>query len=256
MQSATSKNGITVAIMGGSGRGKSTLLRKIFIDKLYGISKEYIVQIFTESASSDALQNMPKDVIVDGMGVDQDTINFCYKTNQEYDKRYNFVIILDDCIHIRFAKMIERMFLIMRNSNITSVVSLQHPKHIPVSIRNSIYFAICMGFNGGDGAEICVRNWIGGYLPGNTISEKIYHYQEWAHEGHRFFLLDNLNHKCYKVDENYHCEELFLQKRCPSSSSRKRKYENDDDDEMMSNSDEEKEEESLYCINDNDDDYK
>jgi hypothetical protein len=224
MQNEKSKNGITVALLGGSGRGKSTILRKIFIDDVYA-GKDYIVHIFTESASSDAFKGVSKDVIIDGMGVDQDAIHFCYKMNQEYDKKYNFVLIIDDCIHIRYQKMIERMFLIMRNSNITSIVSIQHARLLNLSIRNSIYFAICMGFNGEEGVEICTRTWIGGYLPGKSIGEKIYYYQQWAQEGHRFFLLDNLNHRCYKVDENYMCEELFLQKREVDTKKRKRPVE-------------------------------
>lgn len=230
MQNKKAKNGITVALIGGSGRGKSTLLRKIFIDKLYA-GKEYIVQVFTESESSDAFKNLSKDVIVDGAGVDTDMIHFCYQMNQEHDKKYNFVIMLDDCIHIRYQKMIERMFLIMRNTNITSIVSLQYAKLIPISIRNSVYFAFCFGFNGEEGVEICTRSWIGGYLPGNTISEKIYHYQEWAQEGHRFFLLDNLNHKCYRVDEQYKCYPMSLQKISVTKPSRKRRKRNEEEEE-------------------------
>lgn len=242
MQNETSKNGITVCLLGGSGRGKSTILRTIFIDDIYQ-GKEYIVTVFTESASSDAFQKLSKDVIVDGMGVDQDTIHFCYKMNQEYDKKYNFVNIIDDCIHIRYQKMIERMFLIMRNSNITSIVSLQHAKLLSPAIRSSIYFAICMGFNGEEGVEICTRAWIGGYLPGNTINEKIYYYQQWAQDGHRFFMLDNLNHRCYKVDEKYMCEELFLQKRDVNSSQKRKRIqeeidEDDDDDDYFEHEEE------------------
>jgi hypothetical protein len=212
MQNEKSKNGITVALLGGSGRGKSTILRKIFIDDVYE-GKDYIIHVSTESPTSDAFQKLRKDVLFDGEGVDPDTVHFCYKMNQEYDKKYNFVLVIDDCIHIKYIKILERMFLTMRNSNITSLVSIQHAKLIPPSIRNSIYFAICMGFNGEEGVEICVRTWLGGYLPGNSIMEKIYHYQQWAQDGHCFFMLDNLNHRCWKVDEQYMCEELFLQKR-------------------------------------------
>jgi GTPase SAR1 family protein len=231
MQNKNSKNGITIGLMGGSGRGKSTLIRKILLDQIYN-SKEYIIHIFTESANSDALQNLSKDVTVDGMGIDPDTINFCYKTNQEYDKRYNFVIVIDDCIHIRHQKMIERMFLIMRNSNITSLVSLQHPKLIPASIRSSLYFAICMGFNSDENDEVAVRSYLSGYMPGKNMYERICYYQEWTKTSHRFFMLDNLNHKCYKVDEKYMCTELPLIKKQQEenlfqSKKRKRSFDNE-----------------------------
>jgi hypothetical protein len=229
MQDGKTKNGITVCILGGSGRGKSTILRKIFLDDIYK-DKEFINIVFTESGTSDAFDKLDKSVTVDSMGIDTDAIHFMYKMNQEYDKKYNFVVLIDDCVHIRYMKMVERMFLTMRNSNITSVVSTQHAKLLPPSIRNSIYFAICTGFNAEDGSEVCVRTWLSGYLPGNNIHEKLYHYQEWAQEGHRFFMLDNLNHRCYKVDENYMCEEMFLQKKeRKASSSKKLKLEYESD---------------------------
>lgn len=254
MQNEKDKNGITVAVMGGSGHGKSTLLRKIFIDGLYS-SKDHIVQVFTLSEHSNAFKNMSKNVIVDGNGVDVDTINFMYKMNCAYDKTYNFVAILDDCIHIRNVNMIEKMFLIMRNSNITSIVSLQYMKLIPVSIRNSVYFAICMGFNGEAGDEHCVQNYIWGYLPGNNLREKVYHYKQWV-QGYRFFLLDNLNHKCYKVDENYKCEEIFLiqnekyehEYSSSSKTKKKRRKMDDSDDEEHAASEDHDDTENSYSF--------
>lgn len=236
MQNKDSKNGITLALMGGSGRGKSTIIRKILLDQVYN-SKDYIVQVFTESASSDAFKDLSKDIIVDGVGINQDAINFLYKNQQEYDKRHNIVVILDDCIDIRHKQMIQRMFLIMRNSNITSLVSLQHPKLIPPSIRSSVYFSICMGFNGDENDEVCVRSYLSGYMPGKNIFEKMCYYQEWTKTSHNFFMIDNLNHKCYKVDENYMCEELPLIKKSSllddifARHKRKRKEEEEEDEQ-------------------------
>ncbi len=248
MQNKTSKNGITSVLVGGSGRGKSTLLRKIFIDCLYE-DKENIPIVSTESQKSNAFQDLPKTVVLDGKGVDQDMIHFCYNMNQSYDKKYNFVIMIDDCIHLRHQKMVEKMMLTMRNSNITSAISLQHAKLLPPSIRNSAYFSFCFGFNGREGSEACIRTWLGGYIPGKNMDEKVSNYQDWVEQGdgHRFFLLDNLNHKCYRVDENYQCEILPL---LPFSS----KYEkdlllkpiNESENDTQSNDDESEEETHDY----------
>ena len=213
MQSKTANNGVTYALIGSSGCGKSTLIRKVFIDYLYDgplADKDYIVTVYTLSKTSDALQGMSKDILVDGNGVDTDGINLDYKTNQEYHKKYNIVNILDDCIHIRHERMIEQMFLNMRNSNITSIVSLQYGKLIPPSIRTSVYFSFCMRQNSPEAIEVMVRGWVGGFIPGKNIQEKAKFYYRWTKQK-GFFLLDNINCRCWQVDGDYTCTELFIQ---------------------------------------------
>lgn len=203
-------NGCTYALVGSSGAGKSTLLRKVFFEDIYSDFKTYLVTVFTESPQSDALQGLEKlKILVDKNGLDEDLINLMYKFNRKFDKIFNFVCVLDDCIHLRYMKQIEKMFLIMRNTNITSVVSLQYPKLIPPSIRTSVYFVFCMRLNFRDSIEQFVRGFLWGYLEGRNIEEKILFYQQWT-EDYQFFLLDNLNHKCYKVDKDYNCVEQPL----------------------------------------------
>lgn len=211
MQSKEKSNGVTYALVGSSGSGKTTILRKVFLDRVYGAmaDKDYIVTVFTESKESDALQGLDKKVIVDGAGFDEDHFNLYFLMNQRDMKKWNFVAILDDCIHIRYHKTIEKMFLVMRNSNITSVVSLQYPKLIPVSIRTSIYYCFCLALNNEEGIRIAIETWVGSYIPGKNIREKISEYRRWT-QNHACYLLDNLQKKCYKIDANFVCEEIPL----------------------------------------------
>jgi len=222
MQGPEKANGITFAFMGSSGCGKSTVIMKVFIEQIFGKKatrarkdKEYIIQIFTLSAKSDAFKELPKDIMVDPKGLDEDNINFCYHMNEEYQKKYNFFVMLDDVLDIRYKDLVQRMFLTMRNTNISSLVSIQYPKLIPVSIRTSVYFALFFFFNNDEATEQAVRGWLSAYLPGKSIREKIYYYREWVlqNDGHNMFLMDNLNHRCYKIDtanENYNCIELQM----------------------------------------------
>lgn len=222
MQGPEKANGITFAFMGSSGCGKSTVIMKVFVGQIFGKKatqarkdKEYIIQIFTQSAKSDAFKELPKDVLVDPKGLDEDNINFCYHMNEEYQKKYNFFLMLDDVLDIRYKDLVQRMFLTMRNTNISSLISIQYPKLIPVSIRTSVYFALFFFFNNDEATEQAVRGWLSAYLPGKSIREKIYYYREWVlqNDGHNMFLMDNLNHRCYKIDttgENYNCIELQM----------------------------------------------
>lgn len=222
MQSEESRNGVTFVFMGSSGCGKSTVIIKVFIEQIFGKSavkargekKEFIIQIFTLSAKSDAFKECPKDVLVDDKGLDEDNINFCYQMNEHYDKVYNFFIGLDDVLDLYYKELVQRMFLTMRNTNISSLISIQYPKLIPVSIRTSVYFALFFLFNNDEATEQAVRGWLSSYLPGKSIREKILAYREWClgNDGHNMFLMDNLNHKCYKVDSSnmkYLCIEIF-----------------------------------------------
>jgi hypothetical protein len=215
MQSKQSSNGVTYALIGSSGCGKSFLLRKVFVDKLYGKDsygargddKEYIVILPTESPDSDQLQNLPDDVSMAPCGLDNNLINWAFQMNQIHDKKYNFVFLFDDCIHLRFIPTVERLFLIMRNTNITSVVSLQYPRLIPKSIRTSVYFTFCMNLNNMEGVEVMVRDFLSRYIPGHNYKEMTKYYSDWTAD-HQCFLIDNLNHKVYQVNNRFYCREM------------------------------------------------
>lgn len=218
LQSAEKKNGVTFAFIGSSGCGKSTLIRKVFVDDIFTVrakeedNKEFIIQIFTESSKSDAFDGLAKDkkILLDCKGLDEDNINWCYHMNEKYDKKYNFLIIFDDVLDIQYKKLVRRMFLIMRNTNISSLVSLQYPNLIPKSVRTSVYFTVLFYLNTDEGIELAVRGWLSAYLPGKNVREKILHYRSWTQGdgGHQMFLLDNLNHRCYYVNSEYFCKEI------------------------------------------------
>lgn len=215
MQSKDKNNGVTMIILGSSGCGKSTMIKKILLGECYDgpkKDKDYIVAIYTQSAKSDAFEDLPKTILIDKSGLDEEAIKLAYQMNMHYDKKYNFVYILDDVIHIRYKKQLEQMFLTMRNMNLTSIVSLQYPKLIPPSIRISVYFTFCFCMNNQEGIEQIVRGWLAGYLQGKNIREKMQTYREWTEgaNGKRFYLLDNLNHTCYRVTEKYMCTKLEM----------------------------------------------
>lgn len=235
LQDAEQKNGVTFAFIGSSGCGKSTLIRKCFIDQIFTIKakqddkKEFLIEIFTESSKSDAFKDMPKNVLVDSKGLDEHNINFCYHMNEKYDKKYNFLIILDDVLDIQYKNLVKKMFLTMRNTNISSLVSLQYPNLIPKSIRTSVYFTILFYLNTDEGVELAVRGWMSAYIPGKNIREKMLFYRRWTKEseGHQMFLVDNLNHKCYMVDGEYMCKEMPMIT-CMDAPEEKRRKAQDD----------------------------
>lgn len=208
------KNGVTYALFGSSGSGKSTLLRKIFIDDVYSNreaqndNEQYICQLFTESKHADPIQGIDEEnLVVDACGVDPEIYKWMYGMNYNFDKMYNFVVMTDDVITVKNLPIIFKAFLIYRNMNITSVVSLQYLKLCPLSVRGSLYFCLLLPLNSNEGIEQLVKGYLGMYLPGRTLNEKIRAYKEMAKDYH-FFLMDNLNHKCYYCNDKYYCREM------------------------------------------------
>lgn len=255
LQDSESKNGVTFAFIGSSGCGKSTCIRKVFIDQIFTErakedKKEFIIQVFTESSKSDAFKDMDKKILVDTKGLDEHNINFCYHMNENYDKRYNFLFILDDVLDLQYKMLVKRMFLTMRNTNISSLVSLQYPNLIPKAIRTSVYFTLLFYLNTDEAVELAVRGWLSAYLPGHTIKEKMLYYRRWTKQGHghQMMLVDNLNHKCYLVDSKYNCKELpmitKLEYNGPGEAAAKRRkpgYRHPEEEESMTDEEEEEE---------------
>ncbi len=208
-------NGVTYLVIGSSGSGKSTLIQTIFLEKIYAQpapdGKKWLIVLFTGSEQSDALEKCfkLKNVVVSaGHAPDDDIISWMFTMNQTYGKEhYNFVMVFDDVIHIRHNKVMERCFLTFRNSNMTSIICIQHANHIPKSIRGSAYFVCILPMNNSESTELAVQQYLKMYLPGKTLREKIRSCRKWC-TNYQFYFLDNLNHKCYQVTNDYQVAEL------------------------------------------------
>jgi len=147
---------------------------------------------------------------VDVAGFDEDIIRWAYSMNMEYEKQYNFVFILDDCIHLKYLKILEKLFLVYRNSNITSICSVQYSNLIPKSIRTSAYQIIALSTDSPECMEFMIRSFLLNYLPGKNIREKMMAYADWARD-YRGFYICKLTHQAYKMDSDYKCQLLQKQ---------------------------------------------
>jgi hypothetical protein len=221
------KNGVTYGLVGSSGSGKSTIIKKIFLGEVYsndpqklakyynyksgdGQKDPWITLLYTESMHSDALQGLDKDkVLVDTVGFTDEGYKWMHNMNMEYDKEYNFVVMCDDVIKVKFNTVIEKAFLTYRNMNISSVLSLQYLKLIPLPIRTSIYFFFLLPLNSVEAIEGVVRAYLLPFLEGNSWGDKIKDYKRKTAD-HAFFVIDNLNHKCYHVSNHYYATELEM----------------------------------------------
>lgn len=206
-------NGTTYLVIGGSGSGKSSLLKHVFFNhvflpKITPTLKDYIVVMFTKSELSDAIKGIHENVII-APELDENIMLWARNMISAYGKeKYAFVFVMDDCIHLRNLPILEHCFLTFRNSGITSIISLQYAKNIPPGIRGTVYFA-CLMHSGKTSAEVAIETFVSDFLGGRNLGQKIREYVT-ATKDYHFYFVDNLNHKVYYVDDHYDCTELEI----------------------------------------------
>ena len=127
----------TTCILGASFTGKTTLL----VNELNKLNKESYdkIVLFTESTSADPLKALHSDLDIKIIDRFCPSIpKFLKDINSETNNKFKFLLILDDVIELKNSTF-SKMILTMRNSNISTVVLLQHVKLITPSSRNSIH---------------------------------------------------------------------------------------------------------------------
>ena len=135
--------GKTLGIIGSSATGKTTLLVNL-INHAVAQGKFDVIILFTLSPNALPLKNLDKSVIVAESFYIR-IVNLAFAINRKTNNRYQFLFILDDILNIYRSKTLEKMFLVYRNSGISSVISTQYAKILSPAIRNSLHKLILTG---------------------------------------------------------------------------------------------------------------
>ncbi len=137
MESANTK-----VFLAPSFSGKTTLM----VDQLNKLTgkelEEYdLILLFTESTSAAPLKKISNQVRAKMLILDRFVPQFVKtlkKINTAVGNRYRFLLLLDDCLNLKGETLI-KMVLTLRNSNISTVISIQYSKLLSKSQRQSIH---------------------------------------------------------------------------------------------------------------------
>lgn len=149
----------STAMIGSSKSGKSTLAMYLY-DKYYN-TKKYISVLFCLNPQITVYKGY-KDLIV-SRGFDEKStklIKGMQYINTQCNNKYKFVVMMDDIIGAKYDRIVNELVLTYRNSNISSIFSLQYPKLLSPSNRANINNIFIFHFN----TDECANSAIDLYL--------------------------------------------------------------------------------------------
>ena len=88
-------------------------------------------------------------------------INQMKKVNMMQNNSFNYLIMLDDIINAKYSVILNNLILTYRNSNFSSIISLQYPYLLSKGSRSSINQAIFGAFNTDESIESVIKSFLG-----------------------------------------------------------------------------------------------
>ena len=155
--------GNTVFILGSSKMGKSTALMRIY-DKYYANNK-YVSTLWTVNPQI-PLYKGHKKLLKAGVWNDdaEDIIKQQKKIQTGTKNKYAFLNMFDDVINVRNNTLLDNLILTYRNSNMSSIISLQYSNLMSKCGRANCNNILAFGFNTDESIEVVIKTFLTGYL--------------------------------------------------------------------------------------------
>lgn len=144
--------GNSIVLVASSKRGKSTIMKELY-DKHYCDNKTIIPILISPTCHIGIFKDM--DVIKINK-FNNDTVKLIKDLAMIQNKTcnaYEFLIMVDDCINIRYNNVLNNLILVLRNSLFSSIISIQYDKLLSKQARSSVNNVICGGLNTDESIE-------------------------------------------------------------------------------------------------------
>lgn len=131
-------------LLGSSYSGKSTLMMQI-LKELDMLDKRFIKCIMAGNPTTQAYQEDKTIPLFDGYK--KDVIDSFKIINTSLNNKYRFFVCVDDIISLKTTRQIDNLMLSYRNSDISTLLSLQAPTLIYKNVRDNVTFFAFTKFN-------------------------------------------------------------------------------------------------------------
>lgn len=172
--------GNTTILIGSSKKGKTTLI--MYLYRKYYNSKKIISFLFAPHVHSKAYKSNNNLLKCSEFNKQCEKLIRLQKyINSKCENKYEFMNILDDTLNIRYNGLLNDMILTYRNSNISSIISLQYSNLFSKAIRSNANNIIFFGFNTDEAIEVVINSFLKSYffrLGCKTMNENIELYKK------------------------------------------------------------------------------
>lgn len=147
--------GNNILICGSGKRGKSHLLKKIW-EKYYKDNNKIITILISPSVHIPLYQDMKGSGVIKINKFNKSTNNIIRDIKRIQCKTknsYEFLILLDDIINMRYSEVCNELVLLLRNSLISSIISCQYPMMLSKMARSSVNNVCSFGLNTDEACE-------------------------------------------------------------------------------------------------------
>jgi hypothetical protein len=126
------KTGASLVITAKSKAGKTSFLHQI----VKNLPSDMIKVVISPNVHTSIYDSMRKKCVFSPV-FDSRIIKMAQRINQKTKNHYRFIFILDDCIDEKSNSTLLKMFLILRNSNISAILSVQSTMLVNKLVRGN-----------------------------------------------------------------------------------------------------------------------
>ena len=186
--------GISVILIGASRSGKTTMLKHLYREHF----TKYITTMFTMNRHADIYKDLDDKVMVSD-NFHSELLREAHQINTLCDNKFNFLFISDDYVDskIKNDPEITRALTIYRNAGISSIFSFQGRTLMSAVGRNNANYIIVFKQQTPLEYENVIKEFLSMYLPTGMTMKEMVQFVMLATQDHQFFVIDNIEGKCY-----------------------------------------------------------
>lgn len=186
--------GNTIFLLGSSQRGKTTVMMHLY--RKYYSSNKFVTILYAINYQIKHYEKQKNLIVCKTFNQQAEKVIKMQKyINSNCDNKYMFCNMFDDIVDQKFNKLLNSLILTYRNSNISSLISLQYPKLLNRTQRTNIHNVLLFGFNNDEAIIDVIKYWLKGFfhkLGYITELEQIEFYKKMT-DDHGFIYVSSLH---------------------------------------------------------------
>lgn len=193
------KTGSSLVLMAKSKAGKTSLLHHI----VKNLPKDMIKIVISPNIHNSIYDSMKNRCVFSPI-FDSRIVKLCQKINQKTKNHYRFVIILDDVIDEKANSSVLKMFLTLRNSAISAILSVQSVFLINKMIRGNANYVLLGKLSGEEAIVDTYKKFLVNYKDEIGIkheSDIVPVYDELTRD-FNFIFMNNLKEKIFITNKD------------------------------------------------------